>query len=428
MPKLIERHLVPAVLQALKTSRIVNIVGPRQSGKSTLVERQLPIAEYITMDSDIVRNTLQADPYARLRSIADRHKSSRLPIVLDEVQRVPEITLALKRIVDEDNRKGQFILTGSANVFGLASAGDSLAGRVHTLVLRPLSAAEINDAGPCRLLDVVEAEAKSLVSALPTARRCTRAKAIDLMLRGGFPEIRVLEDRQRIERYNTYIDSIIVKDVPIVAPVRKPDLLRRLIDQLAARTAQELNMSRLCNAVGARKETVGAWVDTLERVCMIDRLPSWASSGAKRAVHWPKLHFLDTGCATALRNETKDSFDLGADPTALGAILETFVHQEVEKTLALSSSNWKLSHWRSEKAEIDIVAEGPGRRLALFEMKATSTVSLADFKSIDWFFQAGPGKAYAARSVGFVVYLGDELLTMGNGRVCLPLSMFWSFS
>ncbi|MBI4533748.1 MAG: ATP-binding protein [Candidatus Melainabacteria bacterium] len=428
MTKLIKRHLVPKVIEALQTSRIVNIVGPRQAGKSTLVEHQLPIAEYLTMDSDSIRNALLADGYAQLRSIADRYKASGLPIALDEVQRVPEITLALKRIVDEDNRKGQFVLTGSADVFGLASAGDSLAGRVHTLVLRPLSVAEINDAGPCRLLDAVESDPKAIMSALPTAELYSRETAMDLMLRGGFPEIRMLDDRQRIARYSSYIDSIIVKDVPIVAPVRKPDLLRRLIDQLAARTAQELNMSKLCNAVGARKETVGGWVDTLERVCMIQRLPSWASSAAKRAVHWPKLHFLDTGCATALRNETAASFDISADPTALGVILESFVHHELEKTLSWTSSQWSLSHWRSNNAEIDIIAEGPGRCLALFEMKATSTVSQEDFKSIDWFLQDGPGKAYAAKSVGFVVYLGNQLLTMGTGRVCLPLSMLWSFS
>jgi predicted AAA+ superfamily ATPase len=336
--------------------------------------------------------------------------------------------LALKRIVDEDNKKGQFVLTGSADVFSLASAGDSLADRVQTLILRPLSAAEINGAGPCLLLDAVESSPKALMSVLPTVRSSSRATALDMMLRGGFPEIRTLDDRQRIARYNSYVDSIIVKDVPIVAPVRKPDLLRRLIDQLAARTAQELNVSKLCNAIGARKETIGGWLDTLERVCMIQRLPSWASSGAKRAIHSQKLHFLDTGCATALRNESANSFEIGADPTALGAILESYVHQELEKTLSLTNSQWNLSHWRSESAEIDIIAEGPGRRLALFEMKASSTVSQADFKSIDWFFENGQGKAYESKSVGFIVYLGDQLLTMGSGRFCLPLSMLWSFS
>ncbi len=425
---LIKRHLAPKVADALHSSRIVNIVGPRQAGKSTLVKHQVPIAEYITMDSDSIREALRIDAYAQLRDIADHHKATGLPIVIDEVQRVPEITLALKRIVDEDNRKGQFLLTGSADVFTLASAGDSLAGRVHTLVLRPLSAAEINGAGPCRLLDAVESSPTAIMSAMPPVQAYSRTIAIDLMLRGGFPEIRTLADRQRNARYGSYIDSIIVKDVPIVAPVRKPDLLRRLIDQLAARTAQELNMSKLCNAVGARKETVGGWVDTLERVCMVQRLPSWAPSAVKRATHWPKLHFLDTGCAAALRNETAASFDMGSDPTALGAILESYFYQELEKTLSLTGSQWHLSHWRSENAEIDIIAEGPGRRLALFEIKASSTVTPADFKPIDRFLDAGPGKAYAPKSVGFVVYLGNQLLIMGQRRICLPLSMLWSFS
>ncbi|MCC7527175.1 MAG: ATP-binding protein [Candidatus Melainabacteria bacterium] len=424
---LIQRHLASSVIEALQTSRIVNIVGPRQAGKSTLVEKQVPVAEYITMDSDTIRNTFSTDAYAQLRTIANRHKATGLPIALDEVQRVPEITLALKRIVDEDNRKGQFVLTGSADVFSLARAGDSLAGRVHTLILRPLSAAEIKGAGVCRLLDAVEFKPVEIMSTLPPPSPYSRVGAIDLMLRGGFPEIRPLDDRQRMGRYGSYIDSIIVKDVPIVAPVRKPDLLRRLIDQLAARTAQELNMSKLCTAVGARKETVGDWLDTLERLCMVQRSPSWASSDVKKAVHWPKLHFLDTGCATALRNETADSFDIGADPTALGAILESYVYSELDKTLPLLNSQWHLSHWRSKNAEIDIIAEGPGRRLALFEMKASSTVSQADFKPIDWFLQEGPGKSYAAKSVGFVVYLGDQLLAMGPGRICFPLSMLWSF-
>ena len=426
---LIQRHLAVQIQEALEVSRIVNVVGPRQSGKSTLVQHQVPIAEYLTMDSDGIREALRADAYSQLRLLADRQRSSDLPylpIALDEVQRVPEITLALKRIVDEDNVKGQFILTGSADVFSLANAGDSLAGRVHTLILRPLSAAEIHGVGPCQLLDIVDGAVAQVVHRLPTARPYTRAEALDLIVRGGFPEMRVLKDKQRMTRYSSYVDSLIVKDAPIVAPVRKPDVLRRLIDQLAARTAQELNMAKLCDAVGARKETVGGWVDILERVCLVQRLPSWASSATKRAIHWPKLHFLDTGCASALRNEKATSFDLGADPTALGPLLESFVYLELEKSLPALNSPWQLSHWRSGRAEIDIVAENPGRNLALFEVKATSKVSKADFNSINWFLEDGPGKAMAEKSVGFVVYLGDQLLSMGPGRICLPLSMFWS--
>ncbi len=425
---MLRRHLAPILLECLKSSRIVNLVGPRQTGKSTLVQTQIPIAAYMTMDTDPVRSALQSDAYGHLRETANRHRNSRLPIVLDEIQRVPEATLVLKRIVDEDNLKGQFLLTGSADVFTLTNAKDSLAGRVHTLVLRPLSAAEIYETGPCRLLDLVETDPESVMANLPQSKTFSRSEAIDLILRGGFPEIRTLDDRHRNGRYNSYIDSIIIKDVPVVSPVRKPDSLRRLVDQLAVRTAQELNMSNLCNAVGARQETVSAWLDTLERLCMINRLPSWASSGVKKAVHWPKVHFLDTGCAAALRNESQRNFDLDADPTSLGPLLESYIHQEIEKSLAFTKSIWTLSHWRSDRAEIDLIAEGPGRRLALIESKASATITQSDFKSIDWFLTKGPGQNYAPKSVGFVIYLGKDVLTFGPGRIALPLSTLWSFA
>jgi len=424
---MIQRHLVPEVLEALQFSRIVNVVGPRQCGKSTLVQRQIPIAEYFTMDSDAVRESLRADAYGQLRILADRHQYSKLPIVLDEVQRLPEITLALKRVVDEDDRKGQFLLTGSADVFGLPGAEDSLAGRVHSLVLRPLSTAEVFHSEPCRLLDLVEESANNTLSSLPKPRSFSRSEALDQLVRGGFPEMRELGDRVRSSRYNSYIDSIIIRDVPMVAPVRKPDLLRRLVDQLAARTAQELNIASVCDSLGARKESVGNWLDILERLCLVQRLPSWASAATKRAVHWPKLHFLDSGCACALRNQNASSFELGADPTALGPLLESFVFQELEKSLPLLNSAWRLAHWRSAQGEIDLIAESPGRCLALFEVKATSSISGADFKPINWFLESGPGQAMADKSVGFVFYLGDQLVSMGPRRIGLPLSMLWSF-
>lgn len=423
---MIQRHLASKVQEALQFSRIVNVVGARQSGKSTLVQHQLSIAEYVTLDSDPVRAALQADPYGHLRRMAELHRESGLPIVLDEVQRVPEVTLALKRVVDEDNRKGQFLLTGSADVFGLGD--DSLAGRVHTLTLRPLSVAEVQGASPCQLLDRVAGHPGQILDRIPLPAPFSRGQAMDLVVRGGFPEIRVLQDRLRNNQYISYLDSIVIRDVPVVTPVRKPDLLRRLVDQLAARTAQELNIASLCDAIGARKETVGNWLDTLERLCLVSRLPAWASSEIRRAIHWPKLHFLDTGCATAVRNERATSFDLKADPSALGAVLETFVYQEVEKSLPFQDSSWRLYHWRSPQAEIDLIAEDPGRCLALFEVKASSTLSKDDFRGINWFLEKGPGRAMASNAVGFVVYLGDQLLSLGPGRVGLPLSIFWSFA
>lgn len=422
---LIRRHLTQRVTETLRNSRVVNIVGPRQVGKSTMVEHQVPISHYLTMDNDVLRAAISADPHTVLADYAARNRGSGKPIAIDEVQRVPEITLALKRIVDQDRTPGQFLLTGSSDIFTAPKATDSLAGRVSTLALAPLSAAEMMGASFCRLLDDIMAHPGGVpVAALPAPAAYSRREAIDMIVRGGFPEIRTLPDRDRLPRYRSYLDSIIGKDVPTVADIRKPDALRRLIYQLGTRTANELNISSLCDATGATRPTLGTWFDVLTRLGIVHRLPAWTTSKAKRDVKAPKIHLMDTGCATAIRNETAEAFAPAADPTALGFVLETFVFAELEKTLPLLNASWQLYHWRTEGREIDIVAEAPGNRLALFEMKASAAVSGGDFRHMDWFF-ANPAKAYIG--TGFVVYLGDQLLSFGPRKIALPLSMLWSY-
>jgi len=422
---IIPRHLASRVEHALGMSRVVNIVGPRQSGKTTLVRDLIASTRYFTLDDDAVRAAIEADPYGQLHLLSEESEETGRPIVIDEVQRVPAITLALKRIVDSNRRFGQYLLTGSSNVFTAGEAYDSLAGRVVTLTLRPLSTAEIAESSPCRLLDVVAEKSDDCLDALPRPVPVERSHVIDLMVRGGFPEIRPLSDSDRMLRYADYLDTIVERDVAPVVPIRKPDILRRLIDQTAARTAQELNVADLCRALGVRKETVNDYLDILSRLGVIHRLGAWTSSGAKREIKAPKLHFMDTGCVTALRGEDSSSFDLGADPTAFGHLLETFVFSELEKTLPHLSKRWRLYHWRLPPHEIDIIAESPGRLMALIEIKATTHVDRRDFRHIDWFLAQGPGCSY--RGVGFVVYLGEELLSFGEGRIALPLPMLWSF-
>jgi hypothetical protein len=263
------------------------------------------------------------------------------------------------------------------------------------------------------------------LGALPKPVPFTRGEAVDLIVRGGFPEIRKLADQDRVHRYMSYLDSIVERDVAPFAEVRKPDTLRRLIDQLAARTAEELSIAALCNALSARKETVNDYIDILSQLGIVHRLGAWTSSGGKREIRASKLHFLDTGCATALRAEDSSSFGLGGDPVALGHLLESFVFIELEKSLPHLAKRWRLYHWRQDEREIDIVAEAPGRVLALFEMKAAAGVGADDFRHINWFLSEGPGKSY--KGLGFIVYLGKDLLSFGAGRIALPLSMLWSF-
>lgn len=423
---LIPRHLAARVVRALGASRVVNVIGPRQAGKTTLVKEMIDVARYLTLDDDTIRAAVELDPYGQLQLLSEEAKRTGRPIVLDEVQRAPEITWALKRIVDADRRTGQYILTGSSDIFSAGKAYDSLAGRVMTLTLRPLSTAEIARVGPCRLLDLVADRPQDILRALPKPRRFTRAHVIDLIVRGGFPEIRILDERDRADRYASYLDSIIERDVAPIAKVRKPDTLRRLIAQMAARTAEELNIAALCNALDARKETINDYIDVLGRLGIVHRLGAWTSSGPKREIRAPKLHFLDTGCATALRGEDSTSFGAGVDPAVFGHLLETFLFVELEKSLPHLAKRWALYHWRFAPREIDIIAHAPGKLLALFEVKAAATVNERDFGHIDWFMRSGPGSRY--RCAGFVVYLGDDLVPFGPGKIALPLSFLWSFA
>ncbi len=295
-----------------------------------------------------------------------------------------------------------------------------------TLTLRPFSAAEIFRVGPCKILDAVASDPENPAPLLPRPRAYGRADVIDLIIRGGFLEIRGLVGRERIDRCSSYVDSIIERDVSAIHAVRKPDAVRRLIYQAAARTAQELNAWGLAKDLAIKYDTVSDYLDALTRLGILLRLGAWSSSKAKREVKSSKLHLMDTGLATALRNEDMGSFGIDADPAAFGALFETFVFTELEKSLPFLSKSWSLWHWRAEDREIDILAEAPGRLLALFEMKASSMIDARDFRHINWFLTEGPGKTY--RGAGFVVYPGEHLLSFGPGRIALPASVLWSFA
>lgn len=417
---LVERHLRRPIQRALATSRIVNLVGPRQVGKTTLVKDLMPAAAFMTLDDPAVRSALTADPVGVLRLARDRAAAAAGPIVIDEVQREPLLALALKQLVDEDPTPGQFLLTGSSDILSSGRAQDSLAGRVATLRLFPLSAAEIAGAGPNALLDALGDG-----GTLPTPAPLTRDDVIDHLVRGGYPEIRSLPDRDRDLRYESYLDSVIERDAVAVSEVRKPDALRRLIGQVAARTGCELNVSELANALRLKRETLEHYLDILERLGVVARLGAWTSSPAHREIRSPKLHLLDSGCAATLRGEDRTSWGPEGDPAALGPMLESFVFSEIVRSLALQERRWRLYHWRRDQREVDIIAAGPGKRLVLFEVKAAAVISDRTFRHLDWFAEQGPGRGHRCQRV--VVYTGPQALPFGEGRVAVPVSVLWSF-
>ena len=419
------RHLKAELEAALGASRIVNIIGPRQAGKTTFVRdifaSERSGARFVTLDDQVLLKAIENDPESQIRALmADIGDN---PLIIDEAQRSKAMALAIKKIVDEDRRKGQFILTGSSNVFTSLDIADSLAGRMRTIKLWPMSVAETLRRKPSQILDWGLAKSPNLAD-LGTADKLTRSEYINFILRGGFPEIRELETRDRGRQYRDYVDSVVDRDVADILRVRKTDALRQLIEQLAARTACETNTTTLSRLIATDRKTVAEYMDVLFRLSMIVKLRAWKSSESKRDIKQPKYHFADTGIAAALREITPDSFDINANPSALGAMLESFVHGELQKSLPYQQHDFRLYHWRNERQkEIDILAES-ATRLVGIEIKAASTVNDESLKSLRDFAKTGPGKS--KQFTGIVFYLGEHKLTFGDRIFALPVSSLWS--
>lgn len=415
------RHLTPELRDALAAARVVNLVGPRQVGKTTLVRDLFEQGRFVTLDDAAVLAAMEADPEGQLTSLADDEGD--VPVIIDEAQRSPKLALAVKKIVDRNRRKGQFVLTGSSNVFTTAEVADSLAGRMQTLKLWPLTMSEVNRLPPNRLIDWAMQGTPSLpqISA-PTP--LGRKDYVNFILMGGYPEIRTLPLRSRQRQYRDYIDAVVDRDVADVMPVRKPDALRFLIDQMAARTAQEINTSELAKLAKLKRETVDQYLDILMRLSMVTKLSAWMPGESKRDIKQPKFHFVDTGVATALRRLNDRSFDIGNSPEALGGLMESFVVGELQRALPMQDEDYRLYHWRSaDRREVDILIDA-GHRLVAIEVKSATTVAADDFKHLAWFSQDGPGRQ--KECTGIVFYLGQEKLTFGDRSFALPVSTLWS--
>jgi len=417
---LLPRHLSSELEEALASARVVNVIGPRQTGKTTLVRDLFRGGRFVTLDNAGTLAALQSDPLGQLQALAA--EAGDRPVIVDEAQRWKPLALAVKQIVDGNRRKGQFILTGSSNVFTAAEVADSLPGRVRTIRMLPLSAAEAHRAAPARLLDWAGAgpDARSL----PPMPRTSRDQYIDTMLRGGYPEMRELEGRQRGALYGDYVDAIVDRDAADVTRIRKADSMRRLIRQVAARTANELNVEALCSAVGVQRATAEQYLDILTRLSLIERLGAWASGEAGREVRQPKLHMLDTGIVAALRNFSPATFAADANATALGPLAETFAYSELVKSLPYQKERWTLHHWRGKGHEVDLLAES-GRNLVAFEIKAAVSLDRGDLRNLRWFGSEGPGKTWNV--AGAVIYLGNDVLSFGDNIFGIPLSAFWAF-
>ena len=413
------RHALADLRRGLKSSRVVYLVGARHTGKTTLV-RSLFREGYCDLDDENQLRMLQSDPLGHLQSLA---ASIDGPVVIDEVQKLKDLALVIKRIVDEERRFGQFLLAGCTNMFTLPDSADSLAGRVWTTQLWPLTASELKRRPVSRLLDWA-AQSEPDLAQIAKPENLLRDEYIDIFLRGGFPEALGMDAAARAQRHERYVDMLVEQDAKEAIAFQKPAVLRALIRWLAARTAAEMNVAAMTSALGVSRQTAEHYLDLLTRMFIVCRLSTWMADDGRHGVRPAKYHFLDTGMACSLRGLDASSFRIGAGAVPLGPLAETFAFRELLCALPLQHRHFRLHHWRSVgRKRIDILA-CTGDAMVGIKVRASRSFDPKDFAHLDAFEKQG--LADNRRFTGVVLYMGDQAYRFGARRFLLPLSALWS--
>ena len=403
---MIDRWKLSDVVESLRYRRIVHITGARQSGKTTLAAAA-PIASVrrYTMDNDTIRETAGDNP------IEFTARKQGETLVIDEIQKVPELLNAIKIHVDESPDRGQYLLTGSSSLDFMRKSADSLAGRMHTVRLRTLTLGEVNGNPPSFIDDAFRREFRT-----PAAKMGKR-DIIHRAFAGGFPETIDFPENVRRDWYEDYVNTLIARDVRNVAQIRKLDLLKDILKWIMARSSKLWTAEELCSTMQISKETATNYVSALKALYVIDRVPAWNKTDYDRAGKMPKFFAADAGLVANCLGWNEEETFLDSDLS--GKLIESWVYHEISAIAECSKGRYAISHYRDkDKREIDfIVSDGRENALGI-EVKSGGRVGKDDFKHLKWF------AANLAKSsfTGIVLYSGDDVLPFGEGFYAVPLA------
>ncbi|THF67325.1 ATP-binding protein [Pseudothauera nasutitermitis] len=402
------RWIAPRIAEALLDTPAVLLAGPRQAGKTTLVRQFTGQGfRYLTLDDELTLLSAREDPTGMIRSL-DR-------AVIDEIQRAPQLLLAIKASIDEDRRPGRFLLTGSANPMTLPTVADSLAGRMETLSLLPLAQGEI-EGGATNWVDA------AFGGALPEVKMFALGdELVGRVLRGGYPEaIARNSPRRRVAWTRQYIDAIIQRDVQDIAGIERLEQLPRFLRALAQTAGQMCNYSQLGGQIGLDGKTASRYVGVFEQMHLLKRIAPWARNQLSRMVKTPKLQFIDSGLLATLMDLGEER--VTRDRARFGHVLESFVFGELLKHMTWANGDYQLMYYRdADKVEVDFVIEDTVGDLVGVEVKASATVQKSDLRGL----RKLAGLAGDRFRMGVLLYDGKETLPLGKGLWAAPLSSLW---
>lgn len=386
----LQRLVESALLQRLRVMPAVVVTGPRQAGKSTLVERRVPgERRYVTLDDLDVLEAARRDPEALV--------GGKEAVTLDEVQQEPGILSAVKRAIDRDRKRGRFLLTGSANLLLLRNVAETLAGRASYLTLWPMTRREQHGLGRPGLWEALLAANDSEWLDLLAAESAGPEDWKALVRRGGFPTP-ALELKQEAERriwFDGYVRTYLERDLQALSAINNLPEFRRLMRATCHRIGQLVNQTELGRDVSLPQATVHRWLNLLETSYLLLRLPAYSANRTKRLIKTPKIYWGDTGVALHLAGALEP----------VGSHLENLVLCDLVAWRDGRNEPAEVGYWRTASGEeVDFVVEAGGNLLPI-EVKATARPRLADCVHLRS-FRKEYGKSARA---GLLLHTGNTL-------------------
>ncbi len=414
---LADRRLTQVLADRLREEPTIVLNGPRTVGKSTLLS---------VLARRVGRNVIDCDDpatRAAVRNDPGRFVSGPGPVFIDEFQHVPELLDAIKAELNRDLSPGRFVLAGSTRYSTLPQAGQSLTGRVDILDVLPLAQSEIDGSSSEPLVH------RFLSGEHPAAGTDQSPTSRDEYARrvtsGGMPvALRRPPGRSRSRWFSNYLELVIERDVIELSRVRQREMLPRLLNQLAARSGQLLNIAATAEAVGMEKSSAENYLRLLEAVFLVQRLPAWGTTLGSRVARQPKLHLVDTGVMAWLLGLSPEKI-AKSDPSVLtdyGHVVETFAVGEILKQVSWWDAPVAIGHFRTPAAdEVDLVLERDDGDVIAFEIKAGTRVDGHDLRGI----RALRARLGTRLLTAVVLYTGAFTYVHDDGTLVMPLDSLW---